>query len=211
MKHLTKVAGTLVCLCLLLFLANCQQDDQHNHSYSHDGSAIEYKHFNDIQGLPGLMDKSIPKQSVTARGGRDYYDFKIDSTKVMVADTKFGKFYTMAVMRDSIEPGVIENLIICDKDTVTEAYMATYLPAEEYLRDLEVNEHAPYVGGMSLTKLDQSRMTMRGEGIMECKYVTMSFCNYKYVHIAGPNCGSVFGQVPCRYVILYRSQHLSRP
>ncbi len=197
MKH--TLQRLLPLLFFALLLLSCQ-DDANEHSHEHDdGFGITYKHFKEFKNLPGLIESTVPKngRSRTAKGG-GMYDFVIDSTSVMEANSDQGTFYTMAITRDSLRGDIFENLVIADKDTVKEAYIITYFPDKEYLDDLEYNEHAPYIGGIKLTVLDYEKMVQRGGSTVEqCKNITISFCNYSRTndgsyHVAGPNCGSIF-------------------
>lgn len=109
MKH--TLQRLLPLLFFALLLLSCQ-DDANEHS---DGFGITYKHFKEFKNLPGLIYATVPKngRTRTAKGG-GMYDFVIDSTSVMEANSDHGTFYTIDITRDTLRGVIFENLLIAE-------------------------------------------------------------------------------------------------
>lgn len=188
-KHLKKLRPLLL-LTTLFLLTNCQEEfEEHEHVNSQDsGMKIITKPFNYFKNLPGLIDKTISKRLHKTDDPKDVYNFDIDSTKVMEITTDYGKFYTMLITRDFDYPlDMFENLVICDRDSVKEAYIISYAPDAEYYERLETTAHAPFIGGMWTTKIDYK--TLQKDAVTICTETTIAYCgNGEPGTLAGPGC-----------------------
>jgi hypothetical protein len=188
-KHLKKLRPLLL-LTTLFLLTNCQEEfEEHEHVNSQDsGMKIITKPFNYFKNLPGLIDKTISKRLHKTDDSKDVYNFDIDSTKVMEITTDYGKFYTMLITRDFDYPlDMFENLVICDRDSVKEAYIISYAPDAEYYERLETTAHAPFIGGMWTTKIDYK--TLQKDAVTICTETTIAYCgNGEPGTLAGPGC-----------------------
>ena len=139
---------------MLFILYSCHQDDNNSHEgHSHD---TEYKMVNKpfeyFKNLPALLKTTIPKNHKSffkSKDSIDVYNFAIDSSVVSEITKGTEKFYTMAIYRNGKTPDidVFENLVVCDRDSVQEAFIVTYFPNTEYDDRLKNNIHAPFIGG----------------------------------------------------------------
>lgn len=146
------------------------------------------KPFNYFKNLPDLIDKTISKRLHKTDDPKDVYNFDIDSTKVMEITTDYGKFYTMLITRDFDYPlDMFENLVICDRDSIKEAYIISYAPDEEYYERLQTTTHAAFIGGMWTTKIDYK--ALQKNTVVTCTETTIAYCgNGEPGTLAGPGC-----------------------
>jgi hypothetical protein len=138
-----------------------------------------------------------------ARGGDDeMYNFTIDSTAVIrMADTS-GNYYTMPITRDKRYADVFENLVLCDRDDVQEAYIITYFP-DSGNEDLRPSSEVHFEGGMTVKRLDANKWQQRG-AVINCVNVTTTYCDWDHTHVAGENCKNTYTKTStlCNVILL---------
>lgn len=176
-KHFKKL-WLIPMLVALFMLTNCQEEYEAASSHTNEGNAtVIRKPFKNFKNLPSLIDETISRQQIMKSvDSTDIYDFKIDSSDVMEITTPAGKFYTMAITRDfAYQVDMFENLVICDRDSIKEAFIISYAPDAEYYQRLNHHPMAPFVGGICATRIDH-RMLQK-DGAMNCITVYYVYCN----------------------------------
>jgi hypothetical protein len=180
-----------------LLFSSCEKDEFINYSPNQEKkTSYSQKTFGNIQKTEKFKEAfkkvfETKKQALNSQNRlktvmEENYGFTIDTNAVSIISSEKYTSYTMLIHRTIDDETFYENLVIQnDSLNNTKAYILKYKLKSQLIPH---EEHHSYEQDTEITVTPIIYDNTQSKMIEECRTVMVTYCPYKFEHVAGPSC-----------------------
>jgi len=180
-----------------LLFSSCEKDEFINYSPNQEKkTSYSQKTFGNIQKTEKFKEAfkkvfETKKQALNSQNRlktvmEENYGFTIDTNAVSIISSEKYTSYTMLIHRTIDDETFYENLVIQnDSLNNTKAYILNYKLKSQLIPH---EEHHSYEQDTEITVTPIIYDNTQSKMIEECRTVMVTYCPYKFEHVAGPSC-----------------------
>ena len=152
------------------------------------------KNFKNLFSFFNFQNSLYSYSKSNVKSTTDYYGFVIDSTNIKQVVKENYLSYTFNIQRAEDRVGYIENLLVEVKNGVEKAYIISYIPDDDWLKDHFNQIDVPFHGNVRIEEINKSIDEKSSKNTLNSKSAGSCGSIYIYIDTSCPCAGHWPGQ-----------------